>query len=83
MSCYIVLWILKHDNLFIWKAVADSKSPPQGGVLPQSLNRGPPGTSYGGGGKFYTISWPLSNTSTQKQCSLDVKPEFISKSTET
>lgn len=29
--------------------VADSKSPPQGGVLPQSLNRGPPGTSYGGG----------------------------------
>lgn len=58
-SCYLVLWILKQDELFIWKAVADSKPPnplpvkppTQGGSLPLSFNRGPPGTSYGGGGK--------------------------------
>lgn len=73
------------DKLFIWIAVADSKPPPQGGSLPLSYNRGPPGTSYGGGGKYtyYTTSWPLSNTSTQKPCSFEVKPESIIKLTET
>lgn len=65
------------------------KPPTQGGSLPLSFNRGPPGTSYGGGGKYYTISSLLSNTiaqktmyrnpSTQKPYSLDVKPQSIIK----
>lgn len=42
------------------------KPPTQGGSLPLSFNRGPPGTSYGGGGKYYTISSLMSNTIAQK-----------------